>query len=292
VPKFGLTMTQPPAQEPVSLAELKGYLSIPATVTTDDAMLQGLIIGSRMEAEVRTMRQIVAANFRLSWDGFYQQNLLPRPGVMLSSLAGGLAGWADAWRVWMERGGGWGTMDIATIRCPGGRMFAVNSIVYYDDNGNQQTLAASLYQVDTDQEPGRIVPSFGNVWPTTRNILSAVQVNYTVGWAHTTSATAVAAPGTQAITVANPAAIQTGTVLSVDQGANQEWVSVSGITGSAVTATFAQAHTGPYTVTGVPEELRNAIKFRASMKFENRWTEIEDATFANMLSHYWTGEMG
>jgi hypothetical protein len=292
VPKQGLLQIVGPSAEPVSLTEIKGYLSIPAAYTTDDAMLQGLCIAARIKAEVLTQRQIVAAQWQLSLDGFYTQNLLPRPGVMLSSLAGGLAGWADAWRVWQERGGGWGTADIATIRPPGGRLQSVQSIDYIDDNGDPQVLDPSMYQVDLYQEPGRIVPSFGNVWPTTRTQLGAVTISYTVGFPHTTFATNISA-GSQTVTPASMQAIAANMVLSIDSGAAQEWVTVSSVTGTTFTATFAQAHNGsstPVLVTAVPENVRNASKWYVALRYENRWTDAEEKTFASLCMHSWTGE--
>ena len=58
----------------------------------------------------------------------------------------------------------------------------VNSINYIDANGNTQTLDPSLYVVDTVTQWGRIMPSFGNIWPPTRPILNAVQINFTCGY--------------------------------------------------------------------------------------------------------------
>lgn len=59
---------------------------------------------------------------------------------------------------------------------------SVTSIKYIDENGTEQTLSSSLYQVDIDSEPGRIVPAYGCTWPGTRNQINAVRVRYVCGY--------------------------------------------------------------------------------------------------------------
>lgn len=58
---------------------------------------------------------------------------------------------------------------------------SVTSIQYIDGNGDTQTLAASLYEVDTFATPGRIQPAYGEAWPVTRNEQNAVTVTYKAG---------------------------------------------------------------------------------------------------------------
>ena len=60
---------------------------------------------------------------------------------------------------------------------------SVTSITYVDDAGDTQTLSSSLYQVDTKSQPGRIIPAYGESWPTVRsNTLNAVTVNFVAGY--------------------------------------------------------------------------------------------------------------
>lgn len=59
---------------------------------------------------------------------------------------------------------------------------SVDSITYIDEDGVEQTLNASLYQVDSDNEPGRIVPAYDQSWPATRCQPQAVQVEFTAGY--------------------------------------------------------------------------------------------------------------
>lgn len=60
---------------------------------------------------------------------------------------------------------------------------SVTHIKYYDEDGDLQTLSSSIYQTDLNSEPGRIIPAYGETWPTTRTgKLSAVEVQYIAGY--------------------------------------------------------------------------------------------------------------
>lgn len=59
---------------------------------------------------------------------------------------------------------------------------SVSEITYIDENGIEQTLSPALYQVDTDNEPGRIVPAYGQTWPAIRCQPQAVQVEFVAGY--------------------------------------------------------------------------------------------------------------
>ena len=57
-------------------------------------------------------------------------------------------------------------------------------IKYIDDDGTQQTLAASKYKVDSSDErqPARIDPAYDEVWPATRRQTNAVEVRIVCGY--------------------------------------------------------------------------------------------------------------
>lgn len=59
---------------------------------------------------------------------------------------------------------------------------SVTSITYIDEDGAEQTLSDSLYQVDTDDEPARIVPAYDQSWPSIRCQPQAVQVEFVAGY--------------------------------------------------------------------------------------------------------------
>jgi uncharacterized phiE125 gp8 family phage protein len=59
---------------------------------------------------------------------------------------------------------------------------SVTSITYIDGDGAEQTLAASLYDVHTDELPGRISRAFDATWPITRRQPNAVTGTYVAGY--------------------------------------------------------------------------------------------------------------
>ena len=58
----------------------------------------------------------------------------------------------------------------------------VDSIIYVDTGGVEQTLPAAAYQIVTSSVPGAVAPSFGNNWPTARSQPDAVKVTFTAGY--------------------------------------------------------------------------------------------------------------
>ena len=58
---------------------------------------------------------------------------------------------------------------------------SITSIAYVDTDGASQTLSSSLYQFD---KGGRLLPAYGQTWPSTRSQLDAVTVTYVAGKTH------------------------------------------------------------------------------------------------------------
>jgi uncharacterized phiE125 gp8 family phage protein len=60
---------------------------------------------------------------------------------------------------------------------------SVTTVKYYDTTGTQQTLASTVYHVDTLSEPGRVVLAPLQSWPSVQSGRPlAVEVTYVVGW--------------------------------------------------------------------------------------------------------------
>jgi len=70
----------------------------------------------------------------------------------------------------------------ATIRAPYPPLVIVTSIKYIDTAGDEQTLDSSKYRIDTDSEPARITPAYGQSWPTIRPVTNAITVTYQAGY--------------------------------------------------------------------------------------------------------------
>ena len=73
------------------------------------------------------------------------------------------------------------------IRLPYPQILSVTSVSYIDEAGDSQTLDPQDYIVDTNSEPGWIVPAVETTWPTTQDRINAVTVVYTAGYGSSAS---------------------------------------------------------------------------------------------------------
>lgn len=153
---YGLTLTSAPAEEPVSLTELKSWLRVDQD--NDNALISGLGKAARGLIERLSGRQLVTASWRLTLDTF------PYPG-----------GWA-----YLEAPALF--PDPHQIRLPKAPLQSVASVQYYDLNDVLQTLATTTYDVDVDEDPGRIVLAMGKTWPVVRLKPGAVRIAFTAGY--------------------------------------------------------------------------------------------------------------
>ena len=112
--------------------------------TTEDALLDAYIRTARATAEDYMARGILTQTWKLT-----------------------LETWAD--RIWLP------------MAAP---LQSVTSVKYYDPAGVQQTLATTVYAVDTVSRPGRIVRGVNQAWPALQpdRLMGAVEITYVVGW--------------------------------------------------------------------------------------------------------------
>ena len=71
------------------------------------------------------------------------------------------------------------------IELPRPRLLSVVHVKFIDPAGQQQTLDPQDYTVDTDSEPGRLIPAPGKAWPATAARIKAVEVQYIAGYGPT-----------------------------------------------------------------------------------------------------------
>lgn len=72
--------------------------------------------------------------------------------------------------------------DPHTIRLPKAPLQSVQSVEYYDLGGTLRTLATTVYDVDEDEDPGKVSLAMNQVWPVTRLRPGAVRINFTAGY--------------------------------------------------------------------------------------------------------------
>lgn len=74
------------------------------------------------------------------------------------------------------------SFETYSLKVPKGPLLSIDSIVYVDIDGVEQTLAESVYSVDEKDPTGRIQPAYGESWPSTRVQMNAVTIAYTAGF--------------------------------------------------------------------------------------------------------------
>lgn len=158
---YGLTLTSAPAEEPVSLVELKAWLRV--DFDKDNALITALGAAARGMVERLSGRQLVTATWRMTLDTF------PYPG-----------GWqfVEAPAIFP---------DPHQILIPRAPLQSVSSVAYYDLSDTLQTLAATTYDVDAAHDPGRIFLAMGKTWPVVRLKPGAVRITFVAGYGSASS---------------------------------------------------------------------------------------------------------
>lgn len=141
----------PPAEEPLTLAEVK--LAAKITTSTEDAFVSSRITAARIKYEADTRRQMVAATYDYFLSGFPSK-------------------WCND-----------GVIDL-----PLPPAVSVTSIKYLDTAGVLQTLDSANWLADTNSEPGGVYPAVGSDWPATRELpRNTVEIRYVAGYADAAS---------------------------------------------------------------------------------------------------------
>lgn len=139
-----LKLVTKPVAEPLTLDEAKDHLKLELDDGTEDALISRLIVAARRRAESFLWRAIM----KQTWDYFLDE--FPNSeGIILVPLP---------------------------------PLQSVTTVKYIDLDGVQQTLAASLWKVDTVSEPARLVPAFNESWPSTREEINAVEIRFVAGY--------------------------------------------------------------------------------------------------------------
>jgi len=128
--------------EPITLEEARAHIHAFTDVTEEDTLIEALITAARAFAENYTNRVFLTQTWELVLDAF-PSGILELPKAPLQS---------------------------------------VTSIIYIDNDGTEQTLAASAYKQDTVTDPGRIAPAYGTIWPSTRSEPNAVTIQFNAGY--------------------------------------------------------------------------------------------------------------
>jgi uncharacterized phiE125 gp8 family phage protein len=150
-----ITSVTPPSVEPITLNDVKMHLR--RTDRREDDYFTEMIKVARQYCEHKTRRAFITQTWNLILDKF------PMNADPVSDLG------TELYR-------------NSQIRIPVPPLQSVTHVKYYDTGGTQQTRDSGKYVVDTDSQPGRVYPAHGQVWPETRNIENAVEIQFVAGY--------------------------------------------------------------------------------------------------------------
>ena len=83
-------------------------------------------------------------------------------------------------QTWESRFDYWPSGGVIYVPKP--PLQSVTSIVYIDTAGASTTLSASVYDVDTNATPGRILPAYNESWPSVQDHTNVITVTYVAGF--------------------------------------------------------------------------------------------------------------
>jgi uncharacterized phiE125 gp8 family phage protein len=179
-----------PASEPLSTAEAKEQLRW--THSAEDALVDRMVKAARQTLEDRCQMAFISQVWRTRlphWpNGCYPFNYMD------------------------------GHHAIRLARYP---VISVDSILYDDEDGNQQTLASSVYELETGSNPPLVRLAYDQSWPSIREGANSIIVEYTVGYADASTFAAAEPQLMQAMQLLvdhygkNRSAVVTGTISSV-----------------------------------------------------------------------------
>ena len=173
---MNLKLITGPAAEPVRLDEAKAQLRITRSIA--DAYLPTLITAARELIEPVLRRSLITQTWQLNLDSFktpiagqyYDAFRVPMPPQAIGATPFGSVSY-----------------PYSVIYLPRPPVQSVTTIQYLDTNNVQQTLDPSTYIVDAANEPARIMPPPGNVWPSTRAQINSVSITYVAGYGDATT---------------------------------------------------------------------------------------------------------
>jgi uncharacterized phiE125 gp8 family phage protein len=125
--------------EPISLAEARLHIKADPDNTAEDSLIGIWITAARELAEHYTGRALAPQTIETALDCFplYEDD---------------------------------------TIHLPMAPVASITSVIYIDTNGEAQTISASAYALSPFGESNRLAPTWGNYWPTPRDIPDAVKI--------------------------------------------------------------------------------------------------------------------
>lgn len=151
-----LSITTPPAVEPVTLDEAKAQLRV--TYDQEDALIAGLITAARQRIEAELGVALIATAFRETHDAWPLEVTTAVP--VTDPLAALFSG------------------PVRLLRSP---LISVQAVAVADGSGSFQTVNPASYAAEVASRPGRIAP-YDVAWPVPGVPTGGVRIDYTAGY--------------------------------------------------------------------------------------------------------------
>lgn len=145
-----------PTTYPVTVDEARQQCNLSST--HDDALLLAMIAAATERAEDYTQRAFITQTRVQRQNGFYDSRY---SNYCLD-----------------------GSDRIYFRKSP---LASVTSVSYVSAAGTTTTLSSTVYTASTGDIPGRIEPTYNNIWPDVRDEPNNVRITYTVGYGSTQS---------------------------------------------------------------------------------------------------------
>lgn len=150
--------TVAPTEQPVTLTDVKRQVRV--DIHDDNDYLQDLVKRAVGWCENYTRRAFITQTWELKCDEWWDER------------------YASA-----SRFASWRTRTERAIFIPRPPLIAVSSITYLDLDGNTDTVASSVYRVDSSSEPGRITLDYNQTWPSDlRMVSNPITITHTAGY--------------------------------------------------------------------------------------------------------------
>ena len=148
------TVVTDAASEPLTKAETRLHLKNEG-ITADDDLLDIYIKAARQLCEEYTNTALLSKTISQVFDVFPKTDAVKNP---------------------------FGALELTVTP-----VISVSSVIYKDADGDNQTISASNYDVDTTTRFARVAPVSGYTWPSTYSGINAVTVQYLAGYSSTTT---------------------------------------------------------------------------------------------------------
>lgn len=157
-----LALVTPPAQEPVTLAELKGHARI--DVADEDALLTSLITTARGYVEESTGRALLTQTWSLTLDDW------PRSAP--------LHDWWDG----VRDGALTSVLAAERVPIPKAPFLAVSTVELLDEDGTPTAVPAGVWYSAPKSGQGELVRRRGQVWPVPLRDAGGIRIRFTAGY--------------------------------------------------------------------------------------------------------------